>query len=211
VIEELTSRPRICCSVIDSDKDFPTDGFGDTAAAVQKFKDLALYPCVGIVETTGKELENMAHRQFVDEKYSPDVNHAAAVKLLKHTDDTGDYDLRLFYDFKKGLVLADIHKHGTGSPHRVFWEAKLQVLGTLFNQRHHQFKCTETPTCVAEGCACRISNGLGTKILQAFIGYIDQHGEKKVAGDIQPPLLEEWRRIGQFLRDWGCARDRVRT
>lgn len=211
VIEELTARPRFCCCVVDSDKKCPAGGLGGTASAVQKFKDPALYPYVGIIETYGRELENMVHRHFIEHQYLPDVSHGAAIKILKHADDSSDLDLRYFYDVKEGLVLADIYKHAVGSPQRTFWENKLTLLGPLLKHSHPIIKCTETVTCVDDGCSCRITNGFGKKVLHAFIAYADQRGAKKVGEEIPPSILEEWKRVGQFLMDWGCARDRVRV
>jgi hypothetical protein len=179
---------------------------------VQRFKDEARFPLVGISETQGRELENMLPVEFYRDTFGRDINHQSAISCLGATVARAEPDFRFHIDFKKGLSLGDIITISEAPPEGQFWRQKLSFVSSTLRKQFMLSICWTSQTCAApDACECKVINGNRSKILRSFCEYAERKGLAAMATNVDVDIRNEWERVGRFVASWCCGRDKVRS
>jgi hypothetical protein len=213
VLEEIASRDQICICVVDSDRVFPNGNVGATASSVARFKNSNYYPLITVMETAGRDLENMLPDVFYRSRYRNHPTYQALITLLEELSQNDQFEIRYHLDIEKGLVLYDILNFTPASPERIFWESKVSVIASFIGNPVEGLPCHGLVNCPQNSrhaCACPIVNGLPTNVLDDFFDFSQGKNRFVRKSEVDNGVLEEWLRLGAELGSWCCGDDRLR-
>jgi hypothetical protein len=212
VLAHQAGLQNLCVCIVDSDYASPNGALGGTASAVQQYKTPA-FPLIRVLETSGRDFENMLPIEFYIDGYYRSAGQFAAAPFLESLTGAGEIEARLHLDIKRGLNLRQIFAYSAGSPERAFWDAKTGVLSGLVIP-------SPTLPCLAAGicallpnvaCTCVIVPPSAGNILRQFLDSASLQDRFKISKIVDPAVRPEWTRLGREIASWCLGRRKLRV
>lgn len=215
VLNSNVIKERLCVCVVDSDRACPSGTMGNTALAVQPFKNQANFPLVGVIETTGRDLENMLPDTFYRTEYGHHRQYGRMVMVFEALTQRNETDLRAHIDVEKGVTLHQIFRHATGSPETLFWNTKIGLLFAILGGSqpttvacHVNGRCTQASNSLCPGCV--VIQGNNDNILERFATRYANVSRHTLCKCLDNSTTVEWTRIGENIAAWCCGDDKLR-
>jgi hypothetical protein len=200
--------------VVDSDKSSPTSVVGATANGVAQYKNKQTYPLIQVLETSGRDIENLLPDLFYTTTYGRSPIYGPLAQLLSALTSRGDVETRAHLDIKKGLVLHDILNLPANSHEQQFWTGKEQIIFPLIGGSVQSLPCHNLPNCPHTGrnqCTCVIVRGITAGILDDFVNFGQGKDRFAQKNELDDSVRQEWLRLGTELGSWCCGDDRLRV
>jgi hypothetical protein len=209
----IIEQSQKCLCVVDSDKQCPTGQIGGTAHIIQGYKDTSVYPFTGVIETSGRDLENALPLHFYRQAYGGAHRFSPFTTLLENIVAGGHHELRLHLDVENGLTLRKVFSHVAGSPERIFWDTQVPILSTILKYPANHFPCIATGVCgklQGSPCTCVVFTGNTLNILDEFHQLHATTKEHELAAMLSDEERAEWVRLGMEVISWCCAEKKPR-
>jgi len=203
----------LCLCIVDSDRSYPGGQLGNTATAVQLFKNDSTYPLIAVEETFGRDLENSLPNIFYLSAFSPGSLHGAMSEALSILSSSGQFDVRAHLDIEKGLIVGKILSLPATSSEYLYWMSKFPDLMSRLGVSGATVPCVASGSCgriVPAPCNCFIVKGNPTDILQKFVDLYSGVDRYKIASWLDDSIKNEWTRLGRVIVSWCCADARLR-
>lgn len=199
-IKKMKSKNRLCLAIVDSDKKYPTH---------QPGKETTCYKCMKIKETSiyklmvlnVQEIENLFPLEYINNHKFEGVGiinkqHFDTLLNNCHT----EYILQ-YLDLKKGVKKSDV----VNDTHYQTFMSYSFIHNSLINKG---LEFQDFLSSISDDDY--IQRPLQESLLKNVLNDIKEREKNKE--ELHPYLFEfqeiEWKRIGQFLLDWGCARSK---
>jgi hypothetical protein len=215
VLEQHAQHQRLCICVVDSDRASPGGTLGGTASSVQRFKNEITYPLVDVVETAGRDLENILPDYFYQSAYGSHARYGPLTALLRNLSQSEEHDLRAHIDVENGIILKPIYAHAAGSLERTFWLSKLPTLTAHLGISPAAVPCMVGGTCANQAgganCSCVIITGNASDILDKFYTLYKDASRYEIGMHLEKSVATEWQRIGSRIANWCCGDEVLRA
>ena len=214
VLDSLVRDERLCVCVVDSDRVCPNGMLGPTAQAVQRFRDMAAYPAVEVLETRGRDLENSLPLAFYQNQYRSLPNCLPMTEMLARLTVAGRHDLRFHIDIEQDIRLRRLFAHAPGTEARLFWDTNLNVICGLVVPPPSTFPCLASGVCQyqrPDPCRCVALLGNTQGILEQFAECHKNDTGQAIARMLSPEERQEWTRLGLAVASWCCGDDKLRA
>ncbi|MGJ0489520.1 hypothetical protein [Methylobacter sp.] len=207
VLETIVSRKEeICICVTDSDKYSPSASMSVTARDCSNIVSKSKWP-VAHIATHARELENILPRKFINEVVdSHQQNEWQSIENVAKKFSP----LLPYIDIKEGTCMHWVLGLPKGSPCRTFWNKELQSAAIKSPCNHD---CLDSQTCEvgdSDKCNCVISQGVGTRIAEKVLDYLQKQSVAKSSEQVDKDLNQEWLSIGKEVFEWCCAAKPIR-
>ncbi len=197
--ENIQNREnRLCLSIADSDRQYPTGPLGGTATGLVQVdkvdKPLSVVEIIGV-----KNIEGLIPLGVI-KKLANSVENKQSYAFMRDIENN-EKGCLAYYDFKKGLIAKDFIDT-PGSPKYVFWTNALDQSGKVTH-------CTHTTPCTRkEDCQCRFAPGWSRILIQANTWFRDNKVKAIEEFDEYhevPHTKVEWLRLSEIIMSWGCG------
>jgi hypothetical protein len=209
VLGQLAASDRICLCIVDSDKVCPASGVGGTARTVAAYKNKQTYPTIEVLETVGRDLENVLPNSFFLSRYG----NAPMATLLGLLGEQDEDEVRAHVDIELGMTLRDVWGHPPTSNEGAFWRNKLNLILTIAGVPGPSLPCFTTSACsnpAGTPCACVIVQGNRANILNDFLALYEGGNRFTLSKMLDKSVRGEWLRLGSTIASWCCGDDRLR-
>ena len=194
---KIENGEELCLSILDCDKKFPEDKFGETAKRIRRETASLVTPKVHYhIEERCREMENMLPEAFYFKQYKDKISVLFQLDSIK----TIAYELSFYIDMKEGLKHYDIGQY-TGSLINNMSIISFESKPTCANN----FYCTKK-----DKCKGIVLEGFGNNILRDFINFYNNCNQELelIINSSSRYLKKIWIHIGRLVFSWGCGQER---
>ncbi len=213
VLGHLADQASICLCIVDSDKICPTSEVGGTAKSVAKYKQETLYPLLRVLETRGRDLENLLPDSFYISTYGSSAASDDMVTILPILTSQGEIETRVHIDVEKGFRLHDVFNLVDSSPEKEFWASKLPALVSYTGKPAQSIPCLTSAACLRSRrheCTCVVVKGNPSNVLDEFVEAQAGKDRFKIKAELDKAVRPEWLNLGLEIGSWCCADARLR-
>lgn len=206
--------PRFCLCVVDSDREAPSEGEGDTATAVRAEVDEAK-PWAAVEVLACREAENTLPLKLIAKTFGDDHQYGRKLKRLKQFEDGAAFGAyREYCDFKKGTTLRWAFRLKEEDSQR-FWlgpEATATRTPSVKAECLHGGVCPRSKTGPdKQNCACEIAPGLGGDLLAKCLEVAENTPDRELDCLLCPKTRPYWRTVGRAVFSWACGTGETRV
>ncbi len=203
---EIDRGQHFCLSILDSDKKFPTESYGDTCKALRA-EDKDKY--LGDAGSDGQYAFNCSY--YVMEELR-ELENLIPIDVLKTMDNVKNNNLlqmnfdMSYHDMKDGLLAAKI-KTGAYLSYLntvfAFNPALVEDIDFYAQYRQHCCSCKEE---FEKACGrIRLVEGLGSKIMDQVLSSAKPALATTQLAQMSPSQQNEWLKIGKKVFEWSCC------
>ena len=213
VLSDHIANNRLCLCIVDSDQVCPGGDFGSTAQTVAPYKNDTTYPLVGVLETSGRDLENSLPNSFYRNAYGQDARYVPLNNLLDALTGDQEHAVRLHLDIEKGLRLHDVRKYPANSSEATFWQSKLNLVMSKVGIQTPNVPCLTRSSCPhikRSDCQCVIITGNHADILKDFLDHHKDSDGHMLCQILDDSVCADWKRLGTAVASWCCGDSPIR-
>ena len=206
--------PRFCLCVVDSDREAPSEGEGDTAIAVRAEVDEAK-PWAAVKVLACRETENTLPLGLIAKTFGDDHQYRGKLERLRQFEDGAPFGAyREHCDFKNGTTLRWAFRLKEEESRR-FW---LGPEATATRTPSVKAECLREEACPRpkegpekQNCACEIAPVLGGELLAKCLQVAENTPDRVLHGLLCPKTRPYWQTIGRAVFSWACGTRETRV
>jgi len=199
-----TLNRRFCLCIVDSDKIAPNGNLGPTASKLLNSDDpnrrktqIFILDC--------RESENLIPNSILSKLYSRKQERLEALTIIESI----SLEVRCFLDIKNGTYLNKIIGEKNDQIKK-FWSPKIPQIPNISDRINNSCQANWQCSSNSGECQCKISLGLGDKMLSKTVEYLKDNSPHEIAR-IVDPKPSDWEKIGQVVMDWCIAESPIRA
>jgi hypothetical protein len=187
----------LCLCIVDSDKKFPTDHYGDTAQKLLDILDINYYLTEALF-LNEREIENLLPFSLLSQVINNDREKGKSIMFLEKVRDILP-EAVFFLDIKEGLTIREVINVAQ-SAYGQYWKKCLLSIG-------EQRECIKGNHCPesADCDDCKIMPGFGGNVLRDSVDSLERISDHKFNEMAQDLVDERYMRLGRVIVSWFCA------
>jgi hypothetical protein len=206
---EIQERNNVLClCVVDSDKECPNDGNGQTARNTLNLNNPNKV-FTEVVPLEFRDVENMLSCKQLELVSMGDNKRMKALSALEWAENNGIANMRFYFDFKNGIKLSKLYRLPVCHPIREYWLNMLAALPTTV-KIPFSATCSNEMECITTcHTDCTVVPGFGDAILSNVLDKLKQLTLLKQRESVCNQTYPEWERVGGIVFSWCCGGNRV--